>query len=327
LPTEDMLLEPFRAPAAAAAASGVRGRSQIAGGGVSFGSDGGDGGRGGESGGGGSGRGGDSGGGDAVGGGGGSGRFRRNDVADVNRGRGAARGGRYATCAVVGSSGAMLRARAGRVIDEHDAIFRFNNAPTRRFEEHVGARVTYQLVNRAAADALLEKQVFPDPKNPHARKFRAPVLMWRAESFAYFPLLAKKYPDDQLALLSPELLVKSIYNYKVAMKRMDAANITEDAAQVAPEGLVGVMLALQVCERVALWGFDSFNTKAREQGVRYHYFDKAEPFDPRSTDVEMNVMRLMAAEGIVKLCDAGAAETCVQEYDPKPAPASLNYEP
>ena len=49
-------------------------------------------------------------------------------------------------------------------------------------------------------------------------------------------MLVKKYPDDQLALLSPELLVKSIYNYKFAMKRMDAANVTVDAAQVAPGG-------------------------------------------------------------------------------------------
>jgi hypothetical protein len=63
-----------------------------------------------------------------------------------------------------------------------------------------------------------------------------------------------------------------------------------------PGGLVGVMLALQVCERVTLWGFDPFNSKVKEKGVRYHYFDKTEPFDPRSTDVEMNVMRLMAAK-------------------------------
>ena len=148
-------------------------------------------------------------------------------------------------------------------------------------------------MNRAASDVLLEKQVVADPKNPRVRKFRAPMLMWRAESFAYFPLLTKKYPDDQLALLSPDLLVKSIYNYKFAMKRMDVANVTSDAAQVAPGGLVGVMLALQICDRVVLWGFDPFNAKARAKGVRYHYYDKIEPFDPRSTDVELNVMRLM----------------------------------
>lgn len=154
-----------------------------------------------------------------------------------------------------------------------------------------------------------------DPKNPHVRKFRAPLLLWRAESFSYFPLLTKKYPDDQLALLSPELLVKAIYNYKFAMRRMDGANITVDAAQVAPCGLVGVMLAMQVCDRVTLWGFDPFNSKAKERGVRYHYHDKAEPFDPRSTDVEMNVLRLLAARGAVKLCDAGAADRCVREWD------------
>jgi hypothetical protein len=208
LPAEDTILEPFRGPAEGVSDGGGTGDEK----------------RGSKGGGGGGGRGVSKGAG-VGGGGGGSG----DDGAE-----GAA--GRYATCAVVGNSGAMLRERGGRVIDEHDAVFRYNNAPTRRFEEHVGNRVSYHLINRAAADTLLEKQVIADPKNPHVRKFRAPVLIWRAESFSYFPLLVKKYPDDQLALLSPELLVKSIYNYKFAMKRMDAANVTVEAAQVAPGG-------------------------------------------------------------------------------------------
>jgi hypothetical protein len=75
-------------------------------------------------------------------------------------------------------------------------------------KSHIHPRVSYHLINRAAADTLIEKQVIADPKNPHVRKFRAPVLIWCAESFSYFPLMVKKYPDDQIALLSPELLVK-----------------------------------------------------------------------------------------------------------------------
>jgi len=46
------------------------------------------------------------------------------------------------------------------------------------------------VLNRAAADGLVEKQIIGDAKMPHIKRFRAPVLMWRAESFAYFPLLA-----------------------------------------------------------------------------------------------------------------------------------------
>lgn len=53
----------------------------------------------------------------------------------------------YKTCAVVGNSGITLVHAAGKEIDAHDAVFRMNLAPVRGFEEHVGSRTTFQIVN------------------------------------------------------------------------------------------------------------------------------------------------------------------------------------
>jgi len=43
------------------------------------------------------------------------------------------------TCAVVGSSGALLGTGTGEVIDQHTTVIRFNDAPTKGYETDVGA--------------------------------------------------------------------------------------------------------------------------------------------------------------------------------------------
>jgi hypothetical protein len=48
------------------------------------------------------------------------------------------------------------------VIDEHDVVLRFNTAPTKSFEEFTGAKTTFRLLNRKAADTMLE--VIPSPR-------------------------------------------------------------------------------------------------------------------------------------------------------------------
>eukprot|EP00854_Cymbomonas_tetramitiformis_P002932 gene2932-3746_t len=58
---------------------------------------------------------------------------------------------RYRTCAVVGNSGQLLRAEAGAEIDQHDAVFRINYAPTAGFEAHVGNRTTFDIINQQHA--------------------------------------------------------------------------------------------------------------------------------------------------------------------------------
>lgn len=44
-------------------------------------------------------------------------------------------------------SGSLLAAPFGSAIDEHDAVFRFNDGPTEGFETYVGNKTTFRVIN------------------------------------------------------------------------------------------------------------------------------------------------------------------------------------
>ena len=52
------------------------------------------------------------------------------------------------SCALVFSSGALLRHESGRVIDSHEVVVRFNMAPTMGFERYIGGKTTHMVLSK-----------------------------------------------------------------------------------------------------------------------------------------------------------------------------------
>jgi len=217
---------------------------------------------------------------------------------------------RFKTCAAVGNSGGLKFAKAGPVIDMHDAVLRYNGAPSKTYEEMVGEKTTFRLLNRRVGDALLSQPNPPEKKKK--RKERQPAwLFWRAESYHQYPNLRRKFSDEPIYLLHPDLLIPTISLFKELMHRIEALGIKWPAAvQSAPHGFIGIAFLIQICDTVDVYGFDAPHPNAK---IHYHYFDKVEPENVHATEFEYTLLRVLNNYGVIRMCEVNDLEKCVHD--------------
>eukprot|EP00191_Tetraselmis_sp_GSL018_P000078 CAMPEP_0177607358 /NCGR_PEP_ID=MMETSP0419_2-20121207/17874_1 /TAXON_ID=582737 /ORGANISM="Tetraselmis sp., Strain GSL018" /LENGTH=349 /DNA_ID=CAMNT_0019101933 /DNA_START=322 /DNA_END=1371 /DNA_ORIENTATION=+ len=203
----------------------------------------------------------------------------------------------YETCAVVGNSGVTLLRLDGKDIDGHDAVFRINLAPVRGFEDHVGSKTTFQVIN-----------------SPNIREMLTGTLRWRAsdnetrlvmfETAARFarhhlaaPLLEEH--GSRALLLSPSFSNHCEQLWRTLKESLEAE--TGVAFHRKPmSGFFAVLMALQVCDRVDLYGFDAY-TSSRTKNL-YHYFDHVEGFTGvHSFDLAMHIFRKIQEIGLLTI--------------------------
>ena len=179
-------------------------------------------------------------------------------------------------CAIVGSSGSLLRKEWGAEIDAHDYVLRFNRAPTRGYTAFVGARTDLRFTD---ADSVGFRE--GDELLVYTARSQTDILK--------LMLYKRHFEESSLFILSPEY--------------MEAVAELVDA--LPRKGTLAAMFALQMCEAVTLYGFAA----AERQGARYHYYDKA--VAPLLADVHTKEYRLLETLGKAGLLRF--AEPCVAE--------------
>jgi hypothetical protein len=184
----------------------------------------------------------------------------------------------FGTCAVVGSSGIVLNYEHGGDIDDHDMVFRFNSAPTRGFEKHVGSKTTYRITNT-------QNWGFHEPKTEESI-----LIHFRAKS-AIKGLFwnSKQKKPLKLYAFAPDFV----------------EYVAQKVNFLATSGLYGILLALQRCHSVSIYGFQV----STQHGTLYHYYDPCDvPANVERDDTEWIVIRELAKHGFISF-----REPCVAE--------------
>ncbi|XP_052461364.1 beta-galactoside alpha-2,6-sialyltransferase 2-like [Carassius gibelio] len=164
----------------------------------------------------------------------------------------------FKTCAVVTSAGAMLHSRLGKEIDSHDAVLRFNTAPTKGYERDVGNKTTMRIIN---------SQILVNPKH----QFNTSSLYKNITLVAWDPApytlnLHKWYSNPDYNLFAPYVEYRMLFpaqpfyilhpKYIWQLWDVIQGNHLENIQPNPPSsGFIGILLMMSLCEEVHVYEY------------------------------------------------------------------------
>ncbi|XRB05953.1 sialyltransferase [Pycnococcus provasolii] len=149
----------------------------------------------------------------------------------------------WTSCAVVGSSGGMLKKRAGAAIDKHTAVIRFNEAPTKKYERHVGKKTTIRLQN-------YDHCGFSEGSE---------LCMQYSLTGETHKCLASWWKRGKCKVIKPSRRLQHYVQGYWQLGRPKSISANWNKVKEAPHkisaGFFGIMLAMHLCAKVSVYGF------------------------------------------------------------------------
>lgn len=162
---------------------------------------------------------------------------------------------KWRKCAVVGNSGTLLDSSYGGIIDNHDIIFRMNQAPVKGYELYVGRKSTFRILNSLWSHRYSHGYAPWDPGFEHLPLESQATLILSRVAVPIFNELyefwRKRRPDITLLMLNSRVVAvirQVLLDYRA---RLCQAGYGPFAGGNTPSsGWVGVYLATQLCAKV-----------------------------------------------------------------------------
>ncbi|XP_042476244.1 beta-1,6-galactosyltransferase GALT29A-like isoform X2 [Macadamia integrifolia] len=187
--------------------------------------------------------------------------------------------GRYASCAVVGNSGILLKVEYGDLIDSHEIVIRLNNARTEGFQRNVGSKTNISFVNSNILHLCARREgCFCHPYGE-----KVPIVMYICQAVHLID-----YTICNSSHKAPLLITDARFDLLCAriVKYYSAKHFVEEMGKPLDEwasahdshlfhyssGMQAIMLALGICDRISIFGFG----KSAQAKHHYHTNQKAE---------------------------------------------------
>ncbi|XP_075057789.1 beta-galactoside alpha-2,6-sialyltransferase 1-like [Mixophyes fleayi] len=165
--------------------------------------------------------------------------------------------GKLGRCAVVSSAGSMTASGLGQEIDSHDAVLRFNAAPTDGFQTDVGSKTTFRVLNSQIV--TLPQYNFLD--NPMYKKgilvmwdpapYEADIHQVYKQEYQFlerYSKYRKQNPQQPFYILNP----KSSWQLWNIIQENSPELIQPNPPS---SGSLGILLMMNLCDEVNVYEF------------------------------------------------------------------------